>query len=297
MANLPPPSTPFGFLPVDKPLGLSSHHIVAKVRRGGQIKQVGHAGTLDPLATGLLIVCVGAATRLSEYVMGGQKTYLATVRLGQTTTTYDAEGEITAEHNTDHLTEAHVVAAVAGFQGQMQQVPPMYSAIKQNGQKLYDLARRGQDVERPPRQVWLETTLLSCALPNLSLQVRCSAGTYIRSLAYDLGMALGVGGHLSSLRRTASGHFNQLLPWETLTAAFADGQWQNHLISEQAALADWPSLFLDSEAATRVRHGLRLPRGNHSGDVSLARAYAPDGRFLAVLTAEGDLWQPHKVFA
>ncbi|NDJ61826.1 MAG: tRNA pseudouridine(55) synthase TruB, partial [Chloroflexi bacterium] len=198
----------FGFLNIDKPLGWTSHDVVAKLRRGLQIKKIGHAGTLDPLATGVLVICLGAATRLSEYVMDTTKRYRAVVHLGVTTDTYDAEGEITAQRPSDHLSEADVRDALGAFVGALEQVPPMYSAIKQGGRKLYDLARAGEVVERPPRPVHIHALeVVAWQPPQVTLDVTCSPGTYIRSLAYDLGAALGVGAHLAGLMRTASGSF------------------------------------------------------------------------------------------
>ncbi len=199
-------SPPFGFLNIDKPLGLTSHDVVARVRRNLNVKKVGHAGTLDPLATGVLVVCVGAATRLSEYVMNTTKRYEALVHLGVETETYDAEGAIVAEQAVNHVTQTDVEQALTTFLGPIDQLPPIYSAIKQGGRKLYEIARAGETAELQPRHVTIYALdILDWQPPFVRIAVTCSAGTYIRSLAHDLGAALGVGGSLDGLTRTASG--------------------------------------------------------------------------------------------
>ncbi|HRE49097.1 MAG TPA: tRNA pseudouridine(55) synthase TruB [Aggregatilineales bacterium] len=285
----------FGFFVVDKPQGMTSHDVVAGVRRGLNIRRVGHAGTLDPLATGILVVCVGGATRLSDYVMASIKTYQAAIRLGETTDTYDAEGTILARRPTDHLTTEAVTAALAAFQGEIDQIPPMYSAIKQGGKKLYELARKGETVERAARRVTLETRLIRCTLPLLELEITCTAGTYIRSLAHDLGEALGVGGHLAALRRTRSGEARDGVAWDVLKAAFASGTWGEFLTDEQKLLASIPALHLSAEAAAHILHGRTFPaEADESGEV--CRAYGTKGEFLAIVRRVGALWTPEKVF-
>src|SRR5205814_760868 len=172
---------------------MTSHDVVAKVRRGTGVKRIGHAGTLDPMATGVLVLCIGAATRLSEYVMSSTKQYTATIRLGIETDSYDADGTVIATRDADHVSRADVEAALAHFQGEVDQIPPMYSAIKQGGKKLYEMAREGKEVDRAARKVWMQTTLVDAPLPEVKIRVACSAGTYIRSIAHDLGAMLGVG--------------------------------------------------------------------------------------------------------
>lgn len=178
---------PFGFLCLDKPLLDTSHDLVYQVRRGTRIKRIGHAGTLDPLATGVLVLAIGAATRLIEYVMASQKTYLATIRLGQQTPSYDAETQVIATAEIHHLTERDIQAALKHFEGEVEQIPPMHSAVWHNGQRLYDLARRGEVVEREARRVWMQPRLISYHPPDAHIEVICSPGTYIRTLAHDLG--------------------------------------------------------------------------------------------------------------
>jgi tRNA pseudouridine55 synthase len=298
------PDVAFGLLNIDKPLGLTSHDVVNRARRWLGIKRIGHAGTLDPLATGVLILCIGSATRLSEYIMGHTKTYRAEVRLGQSTTTYDAEGEITASNETP-ITQAQVEAILPSFKGHLQQIPPMYSAIKQDGQKLYELARRGQEVERPPRPVTIYRLQLEAfAYPDVTLLVRCSAGTYIRSLAHDLGAALGVGAHLSGLRRIASGENFTVENAVTLAAleqSAQDGTWQQHLMSVRAGLSHMPYIELHNQQEALIRNGGRIKLG--ISNRGLVQGWTDEGEFVAVLARQGETeddsqaeWKPEKVF-
>ena len=285
-----------GFLNIDKPLGMTSHDVVAAVRRGLHMKKVGHAGTLDPLATGVLIVCLGNATRLSEYVMASTKRYRARVRLGAVTATYDAEAEPTPVADPSHLTPADVEVVLPRFLGQIQQLPPIYSAVKRDGRKLYELARAGETVEIEPRAVTIHTlTISEWALPEFTLDVTCGAGTYIRSLAHDIGQALSVGGYLTGLVRTASGAFTveNAVSLETLLAA-ADPAALG--APPQAAGAGWPAIHLDAAGLDDVLHGRTLA-GADAADGTLAAAYAPDGAFVAVLRAESAGWRPQKVFS
>lgn len=289
---------PFGFLNIDKPKGWTSHDVVNKVRRGLRIKKVGHAGTLDPMATGVLIVCVGGATRLSEYAMTSTKTYRATVYLGKTTDSYDAEGETLTEQDASHIAQLDVEAILPNFMGDIQQLPPMFSAIKQDGKKLYELARKGQTVERPKRPITIyDLSLVSWDAPEFTFDVTCSAGTYIRSLAYDLGEILGVGAHLSGLIRSASGAFKveDAISPETL---FASDDWTQYLLPPEFGLSDLPKLTLTAEDVVHVQCG-RTPRAlpaPNPDEHEVAQAYTPDQKFLAILKAKDGIWRPHKVF-
>ena len=196
-------------LPVDKPQGWSSFDVIRRLRRLLPVRKIGHAGTLDPMATGLLLCLVGRATKLMEAFMGQEKTYTGTLRLGEVTPSYDAETEVTARHAWAHLTEEDLEAARQRFVGQIEQRPPMYSAVKVGGERLYKKARRGETVERPARTVTIFAFVLTGrAGADVTFRVRCSKGTYIRSLAHDFGQALGVGAHLTALRRTANGSFS-----------------------------------------------------------------------------------------
>ncbi len=287
--------SPFGFLNIDKPLGMTSHDVVARTRRVFGVRKVGHAGTLDPLATGVLVICLGGATRLSEYVMHAQKRYTARVLFGVTTTTYDAEGEVTQTRDAADLTADKVLAHLPTFTGEYLQTPPIYSAIKQDGRKLYDIARAGGTVELQPRPVRIDSiTLLDWNAPIATLDVSCSSGTYIRSLAYDLGEALGVGAHLAGLIRTQSGSF-RIEDAMTPEAAFADPNWRDRLVSPDRALHGWRRITLDAAQVEIVAHGgavadAAVPEG------TLSLAYKDDGGLLAVVRAESGLAVPQKVF-
>lgn len=286
----------FGFLNIDKPLHLTSHDVVARVRRALRIKKVGHAGTLDPLATGVLVVCVGAATRLSEYVMHTTKHYQARVKLGVTTDTYDAEGTIVQERAASHLTREEVEKALIPFVGDIRQVPPMYSAIKQDGRKLYDLARAGEVVEREARSIRIDALTVSAwSPPEFTLEVTCSAGTYIRSLAYDLGEGLGVGAHLAGLVRTASGAF-RLADAVALDTLVNEPEWTKYLVSPEIALAHLPAVHLSADDTQHIVHG-RAIAATDSPDETIGRAYDPNGHLIAIVQAYSSQWRPHKVFS
>lgn len=287
----------FGLLNLHKPVGPSSHAMVAAVRRLTGVRKVGHAGTLDPMASGVLVLCLGAATRLSEYAMRSTKQYRAFVRLGITTDTYDSEGEVIAERPVGDLTVADIEAALTPFLGEIDQIPPMYSAIKQDGKRLYELARQGKAVERPARRVTIaQIDVVEMSLPDIVLDVTCSPGTYIRSLAYDLGEGLGTGAYLTGLIRRASGsfHVDDAVPLADFEAAAQEGRWRELLLPpDQAVLAMTPVQLTEADAE-RVRHGnaVDAPAGSEGN----GRAYAPDGTLLALVTVRDGQWHPVKVF-
>jgi tRNA pseudouridine55 synthase len=295
-----------GILNVDKPPGMTSHDVVDEVRRMVGQRKVGHAGTLDPMATGVLLVCLGKATRVAEFLMQGRKRYRATILLGTTTDTYDAEGEVVSSGGKTDFSQAEVEAALVGFLGQIEQVPPMYSAVKQEGQPLYKLARQGKTVERSPRSVEIDDIeLLDWTPPALSIEVACSPGTYIRSLAYDLGEALGSGAHLSALVRLSSGRFvlEDATSLDRLAEAFEHGQGDRHLLALDEAFFDQPAAVVGADRAQRIAHGqavaLDTAIGPGEGGSEVVRVYGPDGGFLAIVTydAESGMWRPKKVFA
>ena len=199
---------PEGILLVDKPKGITSHDVVDRVRRIYRMKKVGHAGTLDPMATGLMIILVGKATKVSQYMMSMDKEYTGTMKLGEETDSQDAEGEILVTKDVPELTEEQVLAEMKTFLGDQYQTPPMFSAKKVNGQKLYKLARQGKTVQREPRVINISKfEMTDFSLPEISFLVGCSKGAYIRTIAHDLGQKLGCGAHLAGLRRTVSGKF------------------------------------------------------------------------------------------
>lgn len=290
-----------GFLNIHKPRGMTSHDVINVVRRAarqiyGVKLKAGHAGTLDPMATGVLIVCVGTATRLSEYVMASTKQYQARVKLGETTDTYDAEGQVVLQADVSDIMREEIEMVLPLFEGDILQLPPMYSAIKQDGRKLYDLARQGLTVEREPRPVTIHAlTLTDWQPPEFTLEVTCSAGTYIRSLAYDIGETLGVGAHLTALARTRSGAFRleQAIDLDTLTQA---ADWSAWLLKPSVALADWPHLTLDDAALEHIAHGRAVPQESHADEGTLAAAFDSTGELVALVRAFERQWQPYKVF-
>lgn len=269
-----------GLVVVDKPAGITSHDVVARVRRLAGTRRVGHAGTLDPMATGVLVLGVDRATRLLGHLMLTEKAYDATVRLGVATTTDDAEGEVTASVDAAHLDEATVRAAAAEFVGDLEQVPTAVSAIKVDGKRAYQRVRDGEDVELKARPVTVHelTVLGQRAVPggavDVDLRVRCSSGTYVRAIARDLGARLGVGGHLTALRRTAVGSFglDAARTLDQLAGAF------EILPIAEAARASFPARDLDDAQAAAVRVGRALDLDLDG----LTALFAPDGGFLAL---------------
>jgi tRNA pseudouridine55 synthase len=280
-----------GLVVVDKAPGMTSHDVVSRVRRLAGTRKVGHAGTLDPMATGVLVLGVERATRLLGHLMLTEKSYVATIRLGVATTTDDAEGEVVSTQSTDHLDADVVRRELARFVGDIEQVPTAVSAIKVDGQRAYARVRSGEQVELKARPVTIhELVVHDVALPDVRISVRCSSGTYIRAIARDLGAALGVGGHLTALRRTAVGAFD-------LSVARTLEQLADDLAVvpiADAARATFPSVDLTEEDATHVRYGRSL-------DVALPgdgphAVFAPDGAFLALYEPRGEQARPVAVF-
>lgn len=283
-----------GVLNIDKPLGITSHDVVGQIRRISGNRRVGHAGTLDPLATGVILLCVGRPTRLVEYLMGLPKRYVATIRLGQATDTYDAEGAIVSEKAVE-VSQADIEQALVPFQGRILQRAPVYSAIKRGGQPLYKLARQGKEVEPPVREVTIsELQLQQWQSPYLRLAVACSSGTYIRSLAHDLGQELGCGGHISALRRTAVGEFS--VDQAVTLEALQDNAWPAALLPPDRAVQHLPAIELSPEEAQRIQLGQQIACRDDHPDAPLVRVYEPGGRFLGIVTSREEYWQPHKIF-
>ncbi len=288
-----------GIFNVDKPTGMSSHAVVAVIRRASGLTRVGHAGTLDPMATGVLLICVGQGTRVSEYLMDHDKKYRARVRLGIETDTYDATGAVIAERPVT-VTYGQVASALSGLVGKIEQMPPAYSAIKRQGVPLYKLARRGLDVQTAPRSVEIYSIAISEFVPpDVVLDIHCSKGTYIRSLAHDLGKKLETCAHLAALSRTASGQFSidDAVPLDQLRDAFAHGEAVHYLHPLDAALSRFPAVTVDDETAKRIRQGNPIPCGP-TPPVPLLRAHSRDGSLVALLEP-GDtpgMCKPRKVF-
>lgn len=288
-----------GVLVLDKPIGLTSHDVVQIIRRGTGIRRAGHTGTLDPRASGVLVVLIGPAVRLSEYVSASDKRYQATVRLGSTTDTFDAEGRVTSSMPIDDIQEEYFNEILQQFVGEMEQVPPPYSAVKVKGRKAYEMAREGEEVDLQPRIIHVYSLeVLEWAPPEAVIDVYCSSGTYVRSLANDLGRALGVGAHLVGLRRTKSGRFTlrDAVPLRRLQEAFDAGNWYKYLIPAAEALADWPMVELDADEVELVRHGHRVPI--QAGQTGWARGVSQQGDLVALLKVDEETneWQPRKVF-
>lgn len=301
--------TPQGILNVGKPTGSTSFQIVALVRRLSGVKKVGHAGTLDPIATGVLLICLGQAVRVSEYLMELPKTYHGTVRLGVATDTYDAAGTPVFKGNVEAVSEEGLRAALETLERQEQQVPPSHSAIKVGGTPAYRLARAGRPVRLRPRKARIERIdLISFRPPLVEIEVQCGKGTYIRTLADDLGHLLDCGAHLQALQRTAVGPFSaeDAISPERLETAFADGTWQDLLLPLDYGLDHIPTVYLDTEAEKDIRRGCPLETGSppfqrlpDAQNGERCRAYGGDGSFVAILRYDADSsrWRPQKVFA
>jgi tRNA pseudouridine55 synthase len=288
-------SAPSGLLVVDKPPGLTSHDVVGRIRRLAGTRRVGHAGTLDPMATGVLVVGVEKATRLLGYLTLTEKQYSATIRLGQVTSTDDAEGEIISAAPAGHIPAESLQAAVATLRGEIRQVPPAVSAIKVGGQRAYKLTRDGAPPKLEARTVTVRELSVHDVRPDgdlldLDVSVTCSSGTYIRALARDLGAELGVGGHLTALRRTRVGPYRE-----------QDARTLDELATDlavlplaDAAAAAFPRLDVTAEQAGRLAHGGRLP-APELGEGPVA-AFGPDGTLIALVTGEAGQARPVAVF-
>jgi len=288
-----------GVLVVDKPVGLTSHEVVQIIRRGTNIRRAGHTGTLDPRASGVLIVLIGPAVRLSEYVSASDKRYQAIIRLGATTDTFDADGSFTSKDQMVEITEDQFDTALKSFVGEIIQTPPPYSAVKVHGRPAYDMARKGEEVVLEPRKIQVYSLdLLEWAPPEAVIDVYCSSGTYVRSLANDMGTKLGCGAYLTGLRRTKSGRFTlrDAVPLRKLREAFDAGNWYQYVIPAAEALSDWPAVELNNEQVEAVRHGHRVAA--QPEDKGMARGISEAGELVALLEVDPATqeWQPRKVF-
>jgi tRNA pseudouridine55 synthase len=262
-----------GVLNVSKPAGWTSHDVVGKVRRSLGVRKVGHAGTLDPMATGVLPILLGKATRASEYLMDWDKEYEAVLRLGQNTDTQDATGAVIQERSVVGITEEAIRAVVSTFSGDIQQVPPMYSALKVSGRPLYKLARAGKTVDRKPRPVTIhQLEVLSVDIPEVSIRVACSKGTYIRTLCVDIGEALGVGAHLRQLCRTRVGpiHVEDSVSPLDMDSEFLLQDNHKVLWSLDAVLSHLPEVMIDSSMVARALNGAPIPQSSVLGESARA---------------------------
>ena len=284
-----------GIVLVDKPSGVSSNRALQTVKRLFAAEKAGHTGSLDPLATGMLPVCLGSATKVAGLLLDARKTYHVTAAFGAATDTGDSDGEVIAESPAPVCSRAQVLAALARFVGSIEQVPPMYSALKHRGRRLYALARRGQEVERQARAVTVYSLELEAlAWPTIRFRVECSKGTYVRSLVTDLARELGTAGHVTALRRLAVGPYAeaQMLGIDQLEALAAQGfeRLDRTLLPADTALEGWPTIVLDAEQARRLGHGQRVP-ADAAWPAGRVRLYGPGQDFLGVgnVLASGEL--------
>jgi tRNA pseudouridine55 synthase len=287
-----------GVVLLDKPAGLSSNQALQQVRRLFDARKAGHTGSLDPLATGMLPICLGEASKTAGLMLDADKRYIASLRLGAMTATGDAEGEITRRCGIPDLEPSRIESVLASFRGEITQIPPMYSALKRDGKPLYELARQGKEVEREPRQVMIyELKLLHWSSPDIRFDVICSKGTYVRTLGEDIAGRLQSCGHLVALRRISVGPFDPdaMVTLETLELAARDGGLERFLLPPDAGLVDWPVVSLDQTAAARFRHG--NPVQIESEFTGAVRVYDPAGILLGLgeVASEGRL-KPSRVF-
>ena len=287
-----------GVMIVDKPIGMTSHDVVQVIRKGTGIRRIGHTGTLDPRATGVLVILIGPAVRLSEYLKTDKKRYEAMIRLGSVSDTYDSDGVIESTGIDFHISEDQILDAIKEFTGEIDQVPPIYSALKIEGRTAYKMARQGVEFEIPSRKVTVHSfDLIEYNPPELAVDILCSSGTYVRSIAHDLGQELGCGAYLSSLRRTLNGHFSlrDAVPLPHLQASFEEGNWYQYLIPAAEALDDYLEIVLDMQQEADVRHGRRIAA--ETLDVDMAKAVSEQGELIAILELdrESSEWKPKKV--
>ncbi len=279
--------------------------VVRRVKRGAGIRKVGHGGTLDPVATGVIPICLGRATRMMEYLISGAKEYRAVVEFGISTDTYDALGTVTERADPAGLTGDEIDRRLEPFRGVTQQVPPMYSALKKQGKRLYDLARAGIHVEREPRTVEASRVdLVDWSLPLATIEVACGRGFYMRSLAHDLGQAIGCGGHLKKLTRLRSGPFrlSGATSLQELERTFEEDTWRELVYAPDLAVQQLPSIILNRRAEEMVGHGRPIPPGiglPPSPGGETCRAYTVDGRFIGLLAFDDENrhWRAQRLFS
>ena len=296
----------FGFLNVYKPKGMTSFDVVAVLRRITKIKQIGHTGTLDPFAVGVLPICIGKSTRLIEY-LNDDKEYLATVQFGQDTDTYDLEGKVTKSYG-KKITKDEVIEVLKSFEGEIEQFPPIYSAIKVNGKKLYELARNGIEIERKPRRVEIShIEILECSLPKIHFRVSCSKGTYIRALCADIGDKLGCGAAMKSLIRTRVGTFVIEEAWKLseVEKMVAEGKLLEHVIAPDRVFMEYPKVKVKSVFEKALANGnilglnqVTFEKENTLQEGELIRVYNSGDIFTGVYTymAEEKGLKPYKMF-
>lgn len=274
-----------GILIVNKPIGMTSHDVVNYVRRLTGVRRIGHTGTLDPIATGVLPICIGVATKVTQFLQDADKVYRAEIVLGMTTNTYDCEGEVLTDCEVK-CTEKEIIDAVLSFQGEMEQIPPMYSAIKQNGKKLYELARKGIEVERKPRKVTISAiSVLKVDMENhvINIEVECSKGTYIRTLCDDIGKKLKVGAYMNRLERIKTHNFTleQSYTLDEIKQMNDDKKLQQYMTNVENLFPGYPKLVLNARQSTSVHNGVQLtwPDGVEG---MIYRIYSSRQRFMCL---------------
>jgi len=291
-----------GILNVNKPEGKTSFQVVAWLKRLTEQKHVGHAGTLDPIATGVLPICFGQATRVVQFLMDSSKTYLAEIELGVTTDTFDRQGRIVQQEDSSSVTVTQIKEVLAAFRGTIKQIPPIYSALKQHGRRSYELARAGIPIKLKPRHVEITNLeIKNYQAPLITINVECGKGTYIRSLAHDIGQYLGCGAHLKNLIRLRCGsfHVEDALSLPQIEDAFQQGAWKELLHPVDSPLSSWKTIIVDKINELAIRNGNSLPLDKAlMPSEKYCRAYNLDGNFIAVLhfIPEENLWHPAKVF-
>jgi len=293
-----------GLLNINKPIGITSMDVVREIKKSTGIKKVGHGGTLDPMASGVIPIAIGTSTRLLEYILNGDKSYIATIELGKRTDTYDSEGKTVEKSDPQGISIDDIVKVLSKFNGEMTQIPPMHSALKVQGKRLYELARSGTVIERPPRNVTIyEVSLEEFNTPNIVVGIRCSKGFYVRTFADDIGHLLGCGAFLSSLKRVSSGPFKieDAMTLDQTISMISDGNLQELILDPGSCINGAQRIQLNEETETMVKHGRAIESINESfpiTDSSLAVAYDNQSRFVAILRFNEKLkeWHPEKVF-
>ena len=294
-----------GILNINKPSGITSMDVIRRVKRASGQKRVGHGGTLDPLASGVIPVCIGRATRLMEYLFSSTKVYLAQMELGVETDTYDESGTVLSRHGASSISLTAFENVLTEFKGRIFQVPPMYSALKKGGKRLYELARKGVVVERKPREIEVfDLDLIDWSPPIATLYIRCSRGFYVRSLAHDIGQTLGCGAILKNLVRQKTGPFSleDSVSLEEFERKSKDGDWADLLSHPDIAIRHMRAVIVDSEVEDMVGNGrplppvLQIPSRRSSEE---CRVYTKDGVFIAILAFDSrqKQWKPTRVFS
>jgi tRNA pseudouridine55 synthase len=291
-----------GILNVNKPGGMTSFGVVSRLKRLTGEKRIGHTGTLDPIATGVLPICFGKATRIVQYLINSDKAYLADIQLGIATDTFDREGTVVSENDPGDITIKQVEEVLSSFQGTIEQIPPRFSAVKHHGKRSCDLTRAGIDVEMKPRRVRINRIeLVNAHLPVITVLIECSKGTYIRTIADDTGKMLGCGAHIKELTRTGCGTFNieDALSLSDIERIYARGNLETYLQPVDSPLQDWQTVVLTGEDESAVGNGRSIALDDRYHALShYCRAYNSKGEFTAILrySKDEELWHPDKVF-